>query len=84
MLADEVLALVGDVEVDAVEAALLHLEVDGARHDVARRELGALVVARHEPLAVGELQEPALAAHRLGDQEATWRAGGRGRWGGTG
>ena len=70
MLADESLALVGDVEVDAVEAALLHLGVDGAGHDVARGELGARVVLRHEALAVGQLQQPALAAHRLGDEEA--------------
>ena len=70
MLADEGLALVRDVEVDAVQAALLHLEVDGARHHVARGELAALVVARHEALAVRELEQPALAAHRLRDEEA--------------
>ena len=62
-------ALVRDVEVHAVDAVLLHLEVDRAGDDVARRELGALVVARHEALAVGQLEQPAFAAHRLGDQE---------------
>ena len=43
VLADEGLALVRDVEVDAVQAALLHLEVDGAGHHVAR---GAVRPAR--------------------------------------
>ena len=81
---DEVRALVGDVEIDAIDAALLDLEVDGARHDVARGELGARVVARHEALAVGQLEQPALAAHRLARSGRTWRGGGRGRSGGTG
>ena len=51
-------------------AALLDLRVDGARHDVARRELEPLrVVALHEPLAQCVAQDPALAADRLGDEE---------------
>jgi hypothetical protein len=33
------------------------------------RQLGALIVARHEALAVGELQQAAFAAHRLRDEE---------------
>ena len=45
---DELGRLVADVEVDAVEAAALHLVVDGARHDIARRQLAARVVRRHE------------------------------------
>ena len=69
VLADEVRALVRDVEVDAVDAVLLDLEVDRAGDDVARGELGALVVARHEALAVRQLEDPALAAHRLGNEE---------------
>ena len=76
--AQEVLALVGDdrsrVEPDMVDAVLLHLEVDRPGHDVARRQFGALVVGRHEALAdpVGprQVQGRALAAQRLGDQEA--------------
>jgi len=41
-----------------------------ARATMSRgRELGAFVVARHEALAVGKLQQPAFAAHRLGNQE---------------
>ena len=62
--------LVRDVEVDAIEAAFFHLEVDGAGHHVARGQLGAFVVPRHEPLAGGQQQAPALAAHRFGNQEA--------------
>jgi hypothetical protein len=48
---------------------LLDLEVDGAGDDIARRKLGARVVARHEALAVRQPQDPALAAHRFRDQE---------------
>jgi hypothetical protein len=66
---DEFRRLVGDVEIDAVEAALLHFEVDRARHHVARRQFGAFVVFRHEAAAVRQAQQRALAAHRLGDQE---------------
>ena len=48
----------------------LDLVVDRAGDDVARRELGALVVIGHEAMAGdGVLQDPALAAYRLGDQE---------------
>jgi hypothetical protein len=61
--------LVRHVQEHAVEAVLLHLEVDGAGHDVARRQFGARVVGRHEARAVGQAQVPALAAQRLGDQE---------------
>jgi hypothetical protein len=65
----ELRRLVRDVQVHAVQPVLLHLEVDGARHHVARRELGALVVRRHEASAVGQQQLAAFAAHRFGDQE---------------
>ena len=44
--------------------------VDGARHHVAGRQLGALVEARHEAFAVGQQQPAAFAANRLGDQKA--------------
>jgi len=42
-----------DVEIDAVQAALLHFEVDSAGDDVARGEFGAWVVFGHEACAVG-------------------------------
>src|SRR5471032_1974723 len=67
--------LVADVEVDVVEAALLDLEVDGAGHHVARRQLGALVVFQHEAAASGgpgfrrQFQQAAFAAYRFRDQE---------------
>ena len=61
---------VADVEVDVVEPVALDLMVDRAGDDVARRKLGALVIIGHEAVAgLGMLQQPALAAHRLGDQE---------------
>ena len=69
VLAHERLALVRDVEEDAIQAALLHLEVDGARHHVARSQLAALVVAGHEALAVGQLEQPAFSAHGFRDEE---------------
>ena len=66
----EVGVAVADVEVDVIEAVALDLAVDGARDDVARRKLGALVVIGHEAVAgLGVGEDPALAAHRLGDQE---------------
>ena len=61
--------LVRDVEIDVVEAALLHLEVDRARDDVARRKLGALVVPGMKRAPSGSFSSAAFAAHRLGDQE---------------
>jgi hypothetical protein len=72
--ADEILVAVRDVEVYVIEAEPLDLVVDRAGDDVARRELGALVEPLHEALPAAfdsgrELQLPALAAHRLGDQE---------------
>ena len=42
-LADEVGRRVADVEMDVVEAEPLDLMVDGARHDVARRQLLARI-----------------------------------------
>ena len=70
MLTDELGRLVADVEVDEIEPVALDLIVDRARDDVARGKLGALVVIGHEAVAGARvLEDPALAAHRLGDQE---------------
>ena len=69
MLPDELRRLVRDVQVDAFDAAFLHLEVDGPCHDVARRQFGARIVLRHESRAVGQQQAAAFAAHRFADQE---------------
>ena len=69
MLAQERFGLVADVEIDAVDPALLDLEVDRARDDVTRRELRARIVRGHEARAVRQLQQAAFAAHGLGDQE---------------
>src|SRR5581483_947234 len=68
-LLEEVARAVRDVEQDGGEAVELHLGVDRARDDVAWRELGALVVALHERRAIRALQDAALAAHGLADQE---------------
>ena len=61
--------LVRHVEQDVVLAAHLHLVVDGAGHDVARRQRQAWVVLLHELLAVQRAQYAAVAAHGLGDEE---------------
>ena len=61
---------VADVEVDVIEPVALDLAVDRAGDDVARRKLGALVIIGHEAVpGLGIGQHPALAAHRLGDEE---------------
>ena len=77
VLLEEGLAERRGVQPHVVEAVLLHLEVDRARDDVARRQLGPRIVRRHEPPALGharsgdrQLQQRALAAQRLGDEEA--------------
>ena len=56
------------VEVDVVGTGLAHPRHDRARHDVARRQVGHLVDALHEPHAVAVDEEPALAADRLADE----------------
>ncbi len=69
MGANKIGGAVGDIEIDAVGTEPLHLMVDGPRHHVAGRELGPLIEALHEGLAVGQQQPPPLAAHRLGNQK---------------
>ncbi len=76
-------SIVGDVEENAVVAVHFHLVVDGPGDDVARRQVLQRVVALHEGRAVAAPQDRAFAAHRFGDQESSWRADGRGWWGGT-
>ena len=69
MFAQKRFRFVRNIEIDAIEAALFHLEVDGARHDIARCEFGALVVGGHEARAVGQFQQSTFAAHRFGNQK---------------
>ena len=58
-----------------VQPALLHLEIDGARHDVARGQFGALVMLRHEALARQrarrrrQLEQGSFTAQSLADEE---------------
>ena len=51
-----------------IRAGLPHPPDDRLRDDVARREIGQLVHAGHEPRTGAVDQVRALAAHRLGDQ----------------
>ncbi len=73
---EHVRAEVAHVDVDVVlvgarAAALEHLEHHRPRHDVARRQVDdGRRVALHEALAVAVEQPAALAAHRLGDEDA--------------
>ena len=57
------------VQVDTISVRFRELGVDGAGDDVARRELGALVVLRHEATAVGIQELRAFAPQRLRDEE---------------
>ena len=75
------------VEPDVLGAGLAHPPQDRLGHDVARREVGQLVLALHEPHAGVVDQERALAADGLADQRllpARARRRARRRSGGTG
>ncbi len=62
--------LVRNVEIDARLARLEHRLVDGARGNVARRQRAGGMEPLHEFLPVTIHQTAALAAYRLGNQEA--------------
>ena len=61
-------AEVPGVEPHVRAALLVHPPRDRLGDHVARREVGELVLALHEAVALAVDQEGALAAHRLGDQ----------------
>src|SRR5207302_4796039 len=50
-------------------AGVLRLPRDGARHDVARREIAVAVVSRHERVAANVHETRPFAAQRLGNEE---------------
>ena len=60
--------LMGDVEAYVVDTVDLHLLVDGTGDDVTGCQREALVIFLHELLTVGQFQDAAIAAHRLGDE----------------
>ncbi|CAI8760512.1 hypothetical protein EMIT051CA3_10753 [Pseudomonas chlororaphis] len=66
---DKGFRLVADVQVHAIDTQALHFMVDGPGDDIPRRQFGTRVETRHEAFTVGQLQERALAAQGLGDQE---------------
>ena len=51
---DELLGLMGNVQVHAIDAEALHFVVDGARDDVPGRELATRVELTHEGSPVGQ------------------------------
>jgi hypothetical protein len=70
VVGDEILGHVADVQPDEIQTVALDLGIDGAGHDVARGQFQPLVIIGHEALAGPRIdQPPALAAHRLGDEE---------------
>jgi len=60
---------VRNVEINAIQAALLHFKIDRPGDDVTRRQFAARVVARHEAAAVGQQQQAAFTTHGFGYQE---------------
>jgi hypothetical protein len=82
-LLEELAAEVPGVQIHVVVAGLPQHPVDRLGDDVARRQLGELVLSGHEPRSGLVHQVRTLAAQRLGDQRALHRgdAGGdeRGR-----
>ena len=62
-------ALLPDVEVHAVVAGALHLAVNRARDDVARREAPARIVLLHELAAMLVHENGTFAANGLGNEE---------------
>jgi hypothetical protein len=74
----------GDVQIDAVVAAGLHLAVDGPGHHIAGGQIPAASYLCMKMAAVPVDQTAALAAHRLGDQKIFGLGMDRGRWDETG
>ena len=64
-----------DVEEDMVGSRELHLGVDGAGHDVARRERQARVILVHELIAVDVAEHGSITAHRLCNEKRRAVAG---------
>ena len=62
--------LVGDIQPEIFGTGALAFENNRVRDDIARGELQTVVIALHEAFEVTVPQICALAAHRLGDEEA--------------
>ena len=60
--------LMGDVETDMIQTVDLHLLINGTCHDVTRCQRQTLIVFLHKLLTVGQFEDTAVAAHRLGDE----------------
>jgi hypothetical protein len=58
MLGEKSGGFVRNVEIDAIQPALFHLEVDRPGDDVARCEFAARVVVRHEAVPSGSSRRP--------------------------
>ena len=60
---------VGDVQINMIVSAILHLVVNGTCHDVARGKRETRVVFLHEFLAVHSTEYATVAAHCFRNQE---------------
>ena len=69
MFLDKGERLMGDVKIDAIQAAFFHFEVNGTGHNVTRRKFGACVVRGHEAGTVGQSQDAAFTAHGFRNQK---------------
>lgn len=69
MLVEKICRFVGNVKVDAVQAALLHFEVNCSGHDVAWREFAARVMLGHETGPIRKVKQSTFASDRFRDQE---------------
>ena len=67
MASDEVCGFVADVEQHVLQTQTLYFVVDGAGHDVARRQFATRIEALHEARFVGQQQQAAFATQCFGD-----------------
>ena len=59
----------GHIQAHMVYSMLLHLLVNGTRHDVTGSQRKSLVIFLHKRFAIGQTEHTAIATHRLGDEE---------------
>jgi len=66
---EKISRFVRNIPIYAIQPAFFHLEINGTRHNVTRRQFGAFIVLWHEARAVRQHQNAALASHRFGNQK---------------
>ena len=67
--------LMADVQMDVIQTAFFHLEVDRTGNDIARSQFGSRIVFGHEthaafrPRIRRQFQQPTFAADGFGNQK---------------